>query len=177
MNATERTYISTTDTAKELRKALKEAFGSVKFSVKSRKYSMGSSIDVKWTDGPTVHMVEKVANRFQGASFDGMQDLKSFHTSIHNGQRVHWGADYVLCSRTISQIILQNAADRIARRYGIDDMPGIMVNRWGSPVLDQAHPNTHRRLDERSMDDISDLVHQESRRLYSYNETIYRVID
>lgn len=79
MTATEKTYISTTDTAKELRKALKEAFASIKFSVKSKTYSGGSSINVSWTDGPTAHMVEKVANHFHGASFDPSQDLKTSH--------------------------------------------------------------------------------------------------
>jgi len=45
-------YESTADTAKRVRKALKHYFPAVKFSVHSKVYSGGSSIDVRWTDGP-----------------------------------------------------------------------------------------------------------------------------
>ena len=51
-------YISTTETAKIIRQELAKAFPGIKFSVKSKSYSGGSSIDVGWTDGPTPKMVE-----------------------------------------------------------------------------------------------------------------------
>ena len=174
---TERQYISVTDTAIELRKALKAAFPSVKFSVKSKKYSGGASIDIFWTDGPTTHMVDKVGKRFQGATFDGMDNSMHYHDSIYGGKRVAWGANFVHTSRTVSQALLREAANRIAKRFGIDDMPKVMLDKWGSAQLDQAHPATHQRQDEHSHYDLSDLVHQESYRLYQYNGTIYRIVD
>ena len=70
------TYLFAAETAKLARAALKCAFPGVKFSVRSKTYSGGASIDVGWTDGPTTKMVEAVAKQFQGGDFDGMIDLK-----------------------------------------------------------------------------------------------------
>lgn len=96
-------YVSCADTAKEIRKALKAKFPGVKFSVRSSVYSMGASIDISWVDGPFADAVTKVARQFEGASFDGMIDLKSYHTSVTDtGEVVHWGADYVFATRSIS---------------------------------------------------------------------------
>ena len=88
-------YISTKDTAKIIRKALKESFPGVKFSVRSSVYSGGSSIDVAWTDGPCNALVEGITDLFNGSYFDGMTDYKGSKTHIYNGERIHWGPDFV----------------------------------------------------------------------------------
>ena len=67
-------YVSTTDTAKLIRAALKSKFPGVKFSVRSKSYAGGSSIDVAWTDGPTGSLVETITKKFEGKGFDGMVD-------------------------------------------------------------------------------------------------------
>lgn len=72
-----RTYLTCAETAKLVRKQLATHFPGVKFSVKSSTYSMGASIHISWTDGPRDKEVERIANSFEGASFDGMNDLKS----------------------------------------------------------------------------------------------------
>lgn len=71
-------YLSCAETAKLIRAALKQAFPSVKFSVRSSTYAGGASIRVGWTDGPTSAQVEKVAGPFAGADFDGSIDLKCY---------------------------------------------------------------------------------------------------
>jgi hypothetical protein len=68
-------YIGSTETATLIRGALKSRFPGVKFSVKTDKYSGGSSIRIKWTDGPTDSMVSAVVGQYQGGRFDGMIDL------------------------------------------------------------------------------------------------------
>ena len=68
-------YIDAADTAILVRTALKKAFPTVKFRVRTDKYSMGASIHVGWTDGPTPKQVEAVAVRFEGGRFDGMIDM------------------------------------------------------------------------------------------------------
>ena len=68
-------YIAVAETAKLIRNALKRAFPGVTFSVKSKNYAGGCSVDVRWTDGPTTAEVEAVAQMFQGRRFDGMIDL------------------------------------------------------------------------------------------------------
>lgn len=99
---TEKTYVSCADTAKLVRKSLKAVFPDVVFSVRSKTYSGGASIDVSWTDGPRTRKVEAIAKRFEGASFDGMIDLKSSVAREWQGQAVRFGSDFVFCSRNIS---------------------------------------------------------------------------
>jgi hypothetical protein len=71
-----KTYLSAAETAKLVRAALKRSFPGVVFSVKSKTYSGGASIDVRWIDGPTSKMVEGVAGQFAGGRFDGMVDMQ-----------------------------------------------------------------------------------------------------
>ena len=71
-------YLSVAETAKLVRKALKKSFPETKFSVRSKSYAGGASIDVRWTDGPQWEEVTSVVYPYQGAGFDGMIDLK-FH--------------------------------------------------------------------------------------------------
>lgn len=78
---TETKYLSCAETAKLIRTALKSAFPGIKFSVKSKTYSMGASISIHWTDGPCGIAVDAIAGQFSGASFDGSIDLKTSHTS------------------------------------------------------------------------------------------------
>ncbi len=107
--------LSTTETATEVRKALKQAFPTIKFSVRSKSYSMGSSITVTYTDGPTQKAVQAILNQFEGAGFDGSQDLKYQKEPAElNGELVRFGADYVTASRTISAELYRQAAREVA---------------------------------------------------------------
>lgn len=45
--------ISPQDCSKMIKRALKAGFPLTTFSVRYKSYSMGHSIDVSWTDGPT----------------------------------------------------------------------------------------------------------------------------
>ncbi len=68
-------YITVTDLAALIRSALKRAFPATKFSVRSSSYSGGSSVSVKWTDGPTAKDVDVILNQYETRGFDGMIDL------------------------------------------------------------------------------------------------------
>jgi hypothetical protein len=96
-------YISCVETAKLIRVELKKNFPGIKFSVKSRSYANGASIDVYWNDGPGRPSVERITRKFRGSSFDGMTDSKSYHHSDLNGEEVSFGADNVSCSRSMSR--------------------------------------------------------------------------
>jgi|ERR1700723_36560 len=76
LKAGEINYLSTAETAKLIRSAIKKAFPNVKFSVRSDSYSGGSSIRVDWTDGPTTKQVNAIASQYEGSGFDGSIDLK-----------------------------------------------------------------------------------------------------
>ena len=71
-------YLSCAETAKLVRGALKREFPGVKFSVRSKTYSGGASIRVRWTDGPTTESVKAVASVYAGGGFDGMIDMKYY---------------------------------------------------------------------------------------------------
>lgn len=95
-------YITCAETAKLIRTTLKRAFPGTKFSVQSKTYSGGASIRVNYEDGPSHDAVSAIACQFSGATFDGMQDLKEYHSSQLDGERVHFGADYVFVSQQVS---------------------------------------------------------------------------
>jgi hypothetical protein len=115
-------YLTCAETAKLIRAALKDEFPGQKFSVRSHVYSMGASIDVDWTDGPNRQRVDEIVQHFSGASFDGMIDLKSYHTTEHNGEVVHMGADYVFANWNHSQEA-QHAIEDVAS-------PGEFQDDW-----------------------------------------------
>ena len=69
-------YLSAAETAKLVRRALKASFPGQKFSVRTKTYSGGASIDVSWTDGPMGTEVDAVVKAYEGSGFDGMIDLK-----------------------------------------------------------------------------------------------------
>src|SRR3990172_8992370 len=100
---TEIKHISLTETAKILRNALKLEFPKSSFSVRSESYAGGSSIMIEWTDGDSVEAVQKLADKFAGASFDGSIDLKSYITQEYNGEKVYFGCDWVHTNRHISE--------------------------------------------------------------------------
>lgn len=109
----EKKYISCADTAKLIRANLKSTFPGVKFSVKSDSYSGGASIRIRWTDGPFLKEVEKVAKQYEGATFDGMIDLKEYKDSLvyFDGEDtptvVKFGADFVFCDRDLSPAYME----------------------------------------------------------------------
>jgi len=148
-------YISEVETAKLIRKVLKKEFPGVKFSVRTKSYSMGASITVGWTDGPTSEQVDKAVQPFSGSAFDPMIDLKYNVTSwllpdgsiqfgnsrgTYNGSdpgyenskphpdavEVNFGADYIFTSRSYSSEFLQKVADNYSQETGWD-IPEIYI--------------------------------------------------
>jgi len=113
-------YFSTAETAKMIRKALAESFPGIKFSVRSKTYSGGSSINVSWTDGPTAKMVDAIAGTFSGAYFDGMQDYKGSTYAMIDGETVKFGADFIFTAREHSDVLRAQVVAAYTRKYGVD---------------------------------------------------------
>lgn len=111
-------YISCADTAKLIRQSLKEAFSSIKFSVRSSSYSMGASVDVRWADGPTTKQVDAVVERFEGCYFDGMTDYKGYVTCAINGEPVSFGANFIHTNRSVSDELVEAAMVELEKVYG-----------------------------------------------------------
>lgn len=68
--------LDTADVAKIIRLKLAERFPGYKFSVRISRYSGGSTIDVKWRDGPSYHDVHAVTGGYRSGGFDGMIDMQ-----------------------------------------------------------------------------------------------------
>lgn len=94
--------------AKNLRSELKKAFPLVKFSVTSSSYSMGCSISIHWTGGPTTEAVEAISNDYQYCDFDGMQDIETYRDNIFSD--LFGGAKYVQTSRNLTNEMYQATA-------------------------------------------------------------------
>ncbi len=63
------------EAAKLMRKELKKAFPTIKFSVTSQTYSGGNSVHVGWINGPTSDMVSSIVSKYQYGHFNGMEDI------------------------------------------------------------------------------------------------------
>ena len=100
-----------TDVAKLIRKELKAAFPGQKFSVRVDRYSLGSSIDVRWTDGPTIKQVEAQTRKHEAHKF---------------------GPDYVFAHREISHLQAKKA-EAIRWLYGNVNL----IGNTGNPDIDQ----------------------------------------
>ena len=115
--------LTVTEVAKMLRRVLKEASPGVKFSVRSSKYSGGSSIDVSWTDGPTSDQVRELASVFEGSYFDGMIDYKGSKYHTLDGEPVTIYCDYIFYRRESSKEALTSAIIDAVMHYGAFSVP------------------------------------------------------
>jgi hypothetical protein len=102
--------------ASEIRRELKKAYPTIKFSVTSECFSMGNSVRIHWTDGPTADQIDSIVKKYQFGNFDGMKDLYEYDNHIDGLSQVK----YVQTSRTISDVIKMDVKDKIEKLYGID---------------------------------------------------------
>lgn len=88
-------HVDCTETAKLIRVQLKRHFPGVTFSVKSSRYSGGSSVHINWTDGPRSADVDAVTRQFNGHDFDGMTDssINLRHWLLTNGTTALYSRD------------------------------------------------------------------------------------
>ena len=128
-------YLTCAETAKLVRKALKAEFPKIKFSVRSKTYSGGASIRVSWTDGPAEPTIKAIVNRYQGADFDGMIDLKTYRNSELDGRPVSFGADYIFTDRNYSVDWLTEIVNTVAERWGFE-APKVVMS-CGTANLEQ----------------------------------------
>lgn len=67
-------WVDAADTAKLIRATLKRELPGKKFSVRTRRYAGGSSVNVSWTGGPSTATVDALIAGFMTKGFDGMVD-------------------------------------------------------------------------------------------------------
>lgn len=82
-----------------IRKDLKKAYPTTKFSVTSSNFSMGNSVDISWTDGPTQGEVDTLLADYVDGYFDGMTDCYNYTSHTDEKPRTK----YLSCNRTMSK--------------------------------------------------------------------------
>lgn len=115
--------------AKNIRIELARAFPGIKFSVKSERFSMGDSIDVKWEDGPNSDQVDEILDKYKAGSFDGMEDLYSYHRDAWKD--AFGDAKYVHGARSNSDKAIASAIRSVCLKWGIKDVPSVEDFRAG----------------------------------------------
>lgn len=146
-------------TAAVIRRVLRETFPAAKFSVTTGRGSMVSSVDIRWTDGPTVGAVDAIVGRFQAGSFNGMTDSYDYDRDRVielPGGTFRPGTRYVHTNRRTSIVLARRAAAQVARYFGLE-VPTLESTKWNSWEVEAG-----RRLENPIGNHFqwSDLIHQ-----------------
>jgi len=105
--------------AKSIRKELKAAFPDIKFSVRSKGYAGGCSITIDWIEGPTEEAVEKITNKYEQGSFDGMIDLYTYDTDREFTDK-NGGAKYVFTHRKYKAETEEALGRKLCKENGVE---------------------------------------------------------
>ncbi len=103
--------------AKAARKELKISFPTIKFSVTSETYSMGDSVNIYWTDGPTRTQVDEITKKYQEGHFDGMIDCYEYSNTNDNLPQVK----YVMATRNLSKDKVREFAKEYMKKWDLKE--------------------------------------------------------
>lgn len=109
--------------AVNIRRAFALRFPGQKFSVRTERRG---TINVHWTDGPTLAEVEPFAGRHELGHFDGMTDSYSFDRDRAFCD-MFGGTQYIFCHRHYSEEAILYALERVKERNWAD---------WTVPTLE-----------------------------------------
>lgn len=104
--------------ATNIRTELKKAFPKVKFKVTSDR----NSVNVSWTDGPAYDVVNKLVGKYQGGSFNGMEDIYEDNPDATFGQ-VFGDPDYTFCYREATLEAIREAWVALGEGRKASDVP------------------------------------------------------
>ncbi|MGH9887100.1 MAG: LPD29 domain-containing protein, partial [bacterium] len=156
--------LSPKETAVVIRRVLRTAFPATKFSVRTERGSMVSSVRVSWTDGPTVARVDAVVGCFEAGHFDGMTDSYEYDRDRHlivDGTHYRPGCRYVSTSRTISPALANRCIRQVAEYWrGIDEpLPVAVASRFGGDGFEIADGRGRNAVRADLRDDWYTMVH------------------
>lgn len=115
-------------TAAAIRARLKKEFPGVKFSVTSKNFSMGNSVDIDWTDGPFYDQVNDITYQYCYGRFDGQQDL-SYNVDIDPALGCP-GSKFVSCHRRLSPEYKAKIKEVLESRYIPDQWGDYAPWKW-----------------------------------------------
>lgn len=149
-------YIDAADVAKLVRAELKNTFPGIKFSVRIDRYSMGSDVLVKWTDGPTEKAVYGAVGIFCGNGYDYMEDMRTSHDTVYKGELVHFCNTSISCVRSLSVEFVKPIAARVATRWGLPT-PEVKESYCGDADIWADYDQMNR---ERMTKPLADIIMQ-----------------
>lgn len=91
--------------SRELKKELRNKFKGVKFSVRSGS----GSINVSWTDFPTVEAVQEIANKYESVRYDE-----------YTGEILCGGNTFVFTNNSWSDEMKESIKENLITKYGIE---------------------------------------------------------
>lgn len=99
------TKLNSKSCAALIRRMLKDKFPGIKFSVRHSTYAGGSSVDVRYTNGPAYRLVDDLLNPLRGKGFDGMTDCQTYsnHTVEILGEAYEAAYCWISVHRSISE--------------------------------------------------------------------------
>jgi hypothetical protein len=120
--------LSAAEGAARIRKDLKANFPGTKFYVRSARFSQGSSIDIRYTDGPAFTLVEAICEAYGSRGYDGQAEVTTFAPSEHAtitedgliSYRIH---SFVSVSRELSDAAKEAIGFDLSRPTWEDDQP------------------------------------------------------
>jgi Large polyvalent protein associated domain 29 len=150
-------YLSCAETAKLVRAALRKAFPGARFTVRSSTFSGGASIGIGWTDGPQRAAVDKVAQPYRGAGFDGTTDLKTTNRHwLHRDGRAESFQSQI--GHSWAQRTLDAGGAEVPAGYARDYRHGVASAAGeqlagpdpdpASPAYQQGHADARKRLSD-----------------------------
>ena len=95
--------------AAAIKAELQKAYPGVKFSCTSESFSMGNSVHVSWTEGPTTEQVKNISSKYEYGHFNGMEDIYEYSNSREDIPQ----AKYVSESRTIKEETIKAIAENL----------------------------------------------------------------
>lgn len=104
------------ETAKLIRKELKEKFPNIKFSVTSKSYSGGSSVDIHWFNGVPAEQINAIVAKYEYGHFDGLTDLYEMSNVRDDIPQVK----YIFAQREITQDKKDEMQKKLEHDFGID---------------------------------------------------------
>jgi hypothetical protein len=121
-----------------LKKELSLVFPGIKFSVVNRH---GTSLDIRWTNGPTSKQVEAISDKYEDGHFNGMEDIHEYdHSAFGEAVDIVLGRTrYVFPSRSFSPRFLRDVAIEVCFEYGHETIPMVEVCKDGTAWIPEDH--------------------------------------
>jgi hypothetical protein len=117
--------------AQNIKKELSQNFLGIKFSVKSKSYSGGNSINIDWELGPTTEQVKAFTYKYEAGDFDGMTDCYNYSNDFKTRQfqEKNGSAKYIFCNRNIPDYVYEIIIKRLCEIQRIP-FEGEIYNIW-----------------------------------------------